>query len=192
MEKRGLAAALSAVGPRRSPVVVHADEIQVGLLGQVRRRWGRCGVRIRQRVQRHRTYRLLFLAVDCQSGTVWHCWIDSMQGAEFCGLVRGMEQATPIGAVVWDGAPGHTDQRVARIGLPLIGLPPYSPECNPAERLGEVIRAETEGTVYPNLDAKCTAVDAILARWDAHPEEVRSLAGWHWIRAATNPAASPT
>jgi hypothetical protein len=165
-------------------VVVHADEIQVGSLGQVRRRWGRCGVRIRQRVQRRRQYRSLFLAVDCHSGRVWHCWLDSMQGAEFCTVVRGIEQGTDIGAVVWDGAPGHTDHRVARIGIPLIALPPYSPECNPAERLNEVIRAETEGDVYASLDDKCAAVDAILTRWDADPSEVRSLAGWHWILGA--------
>lgn len=168
----------------RTAVVAHADEIQVGLLGQVRRRWGRCGVRIRQRVQRRRQYRSLFLAVDCLSGRVWHCWLDSVQGAEFCAVVRGMAQATEIAAVVWDGAPGHRDARVGRIGLPLVTLPPYSPECNPAERLNEVIRAETEGVIYPTLDAKCAAVDAILTRWDADPAEVRSLVGWHWIRAA--------
>ena len=95
-------------------VIVHADELRVGLFGGVRRRWGRCGVRIRQRVQRHRKYRSLFVAVECGSGTMWHCWLDSMQGAEFCTVVRGMEQATPIAAVVWDGAPGHTDHRVAQ------------------------------------------------------------------------------
>ena len=165
----------------RTAVVVHADEIQVGLLGQVRRRWGRCGVRIRQRVQRRRTYRSLFVAVDVRTGQVWHCWIDSMKGEEFVGLVRGAEQTTDIGAIVWDGAPGHRDERVGRIGLPLISLPPYSPELNPAERLFEAIRAEIEGEVYANLDAKCARVDAILARWDAHPEQVRSLVGWRWI-----------
>jgi hypothetical protein len=162
-------------------VVVHADEIQVGLLGQVRRRWGRCGVRIRQRVQRKRKYRSLFVAVEVRTGRLWHQWIDSMQGEEFVGLVRAAEQTTAIGAIVWDGAPGHTDHRVARIGIPLIALPPYSPELNPPERLFEAIRAEIEGEVYADLAAKCARVDAILARWDAHPKQVRSLADYPWI-----------
>jgi hypothetical protein len=162
-------------------VVVHADEIQVWLLGQVRRRWGRCGIRIRQRVQRSRKYRSLFVAVDVRTGRLWHQWMDSMQGEEFIGLVRAAEQTTAIGAIVWDGAPGHTDHRVARIGIPLIALPPYSPELNPPERLFEAIRAETEGEVYTDLAAKCARVDAILARWDAHPEQVHSLAGYPWI-----------
>ena len=173
----------------RTTVVVHADEIQVGLLGQVRRRWGRCGVRIRQRVQRSRKYRSLFVAVEVGSGRLWHCWLASMKGEEFCQVVRGAEQTTDIGVIVWDGAPGHTDHRVARIGLPVIALPPYSPELNPAERLFEAIRAEIEGEIYPDLEAKCARVDAILARWDAHPEQVRSLVGYPWIRDALEQVA---
>lgn len=168
----------------RTTVVVHADEIQVGLLGQVRRRWGRCGVRIRQRVQRSRTYRTLFVAVEVGTGRLWHCWIASMRGEEFCQVVRGAQQTTAIGVIVWDGAPGHTDHRVARIGLPLIALPPYSPELNPPERLFEAIRTEIEGEVYADLDAKCARVEAILARWDGHSEQVRSLTGYPWIRDA--------
>lgn len=104
-----------------------------------------------------------------------------MKGEEFVGLVRGAEQTTGIGAIVWDGAPGHTDHRVARIGLTLFALPPYSPELNPPERLFEAIRGEIEAELYPDLDAKCARVDAILARWERHPEQVRSLIGYPWL-----------
>jgi hypothetical protein len=165
----------------RDRVIGHADEIRVGLLGQVRRRWGRCGVRIRQRIQRKRRYRALFLAVDARRGRLWYCWLDSMKGDEFCGVLRGIERAGMLDAVVWDGAPGHRDERVARIGVPLIALPPYSPELNPAERLFEAIRAEIEGELYDDLAAKCARVEAILAAWDANPDRVRSLTGWPWI-----------
>ena len=176
----------------RATVVVHADEIQVGLLGQVRRRWGRCGVRLRQRVQRARKYRSLFVAVDVRTGRLWYCWIDSMKGAEFIGLVRGAVQTTDIGAIIWDGAPGHADHRVARIGIPLIALPPYSPALNPPERLFEAIRNEIEGEVYADLDAKCARVDAILTRWEAHPEQVRSLTGYPWILDALKQLPEPS
>jgi DDE superfamily endonuclease len=165
----------------REQVIGWADEIQIGLLGQVRRRWGRCGVRIRQRIQRRHKYRSLFLAAAVRTGRIWYCWLDSMTGAEFCGVMRGIEQARVLDAVVWDGAPGHTDHRVARIGVPLIPLPAYSPELNPVERLFEAMRAEIEGEVYADLDGKCARVEAILARWDAHPEQVRTLVGWRWI-----------
>ncbi len=109
-----------------------------------------------------------------------------MQGAEFCGVVRGIQQAGILDGLVWDGAPGHRDARVGRIGLPLVSLPPYSPELNPAERLFEVIRAAIEGEVYADLSAKCARVDTILAHWDSHPDQVRSIAGWSWILDALN------
>jgi hypothetical protein len=179
--KGGLAEALAAAGLARDRVIGHADEIRVGLLGQVRRRWGRCGVRIRQRIQRKRRYRSLFLAVDVRSGRLWYCWLDGMRGEQFCGVVRGIERAGELDALVWDGAPGHRDERVARIGVPLIALPPYSPELNPAERLFEAIRARIEGELYATLEDKCARVDAILAEWDADPDQVRSLVGWSWI-----------
>jgi hypothetical protein len=192
MERGGLEGALAAARLTAAAVVAHADEIQVGLLGQVRRRWGRCGVRLRQRIQRRRKYRSLFLAVDARTGRLWYCWLDSMKGDEFCGVVRGIEQATDIAALVWDGAPGHGDQRVARIGVPLIALPPYSPELNPAERLFEAIRARIEGEVHATLDDKCARVDAILAGWDADPAPVRSLTGWHWILDALDQLPAPS
>jgi hypothetical protein len=138
--KGGLAEALAAAGLTRDRVIGHADEIRVGLLGQVRRRWGRCGVRLRQRIQRKRRYRSLFLAVDVRGGRLWYCWLDSMKGDEFCGVLRGIERADVLDALVWDGAPGHRDARVGRIGVPLIPLPASSPELNPAERLFEAMR----------------------------------------------------
>ena len=192
MGRGGLAAALVAAGLTRTHVIGHADELQVGLLGRVRRRWGRCGVRIRQRVQRRRQYRSLFLAVDVRRGRIWYCWLESMQGEAFCGVVRGIEQAGVLDALVWDGAPGHTDHRVARIGVPLIALPPCSPELNPAERLFEAIRARIEGEVYATLDNKCARVDAILAEWDADPAQVRSLVGWRWILDALDQLPAPS
>lgn len=115
-----------------------------------------------------------------------------MKGAEFCGVVRGIEQATAIGALVWDGAPGHTDHRVARIGVPLIALPPYSPELNPAERVFEAIRARSEGEVYATLEDTCARVDTILAQWEADPDQVRSLVGWHWILDAIEQLPAPS
>lgn len=192
MERGGLTTALAAAGLRAASGIGWADEIQVGLLGQVRRRWGRWGVRMRQRIQRKRKYRSLFVAAEVRTGRLWYCWIDSMKGEEFCTVVRGIEQAGVLDGLVWDGAPGHRDERVGRIGVPLITLPPYSPELNPAERLFEAIRAEIEGEVYADLDAKCARVEAILARWDAQPEQVRSLVGWHWILDALEQLPVPT
>lgn len=167
--------------------------------------WGRSGPaalgpvegRIRQRTGRRRAYRARFVAVAVRRGRRWHRWMGRMKGAACCGLVRGAAQTTASGASVWDGASGHCDRRVARSGLPLIALPPYSAELTPAVRLCEAIRAESVGEVSPDpdldpdVDATCARVDAILARWNAHPAPVQSLGGWSWILDALEQLSEP-
>ena len=133
-------------------------------------------------MQRRRTNRSLFLAAEVRFGRIWYCWLDRLTGEAFCGVVRGIEQPDVLDAVVWDGAPGHPGlPGVGRIGVPLIALPPLVPELNPAERLFEAIRAAIEGEVSTDLAASCARVAVILAHRDAHPEQVRSLVGWHWV-----------
>ena len=46
----------------------------------------------------------------------------------------GLKKHTEVATLVWDGAPSHWDQWVRELGMALIGLPPYTPELNPAER----------------------------------------------------------
>jgi len=62
-------------------------------------------------------------------------------------VVRGVRDRTAIAALVWDGAPSHRDERLARIDLPLIALPPYAPELNPAERSFAHLPGQLEGQI---------------------------------------------
>ena len=96
----------------------------------------------------------------------------------------GLKQQTEVAAVVWDGARSHRHELVCRVGLPLIGLPPYSPELNPAERVFEEVRRWIEGKVYPSLEDKVAAVEAYLTELESNPDRVRGLAGWDWIEDA--------
>ena len=86
-----------------------------------------------------------------------------------------------MAALVWDGAPSHHDGRVRALGLPLVDLPPYSPELNPAERVFQELRRAIEGQGYATLVDKVAAGEAELATLEADPARVRSLAGWEWI-----------
>ena len=134
----------------------------------VRRVWGRRGVKVRQRLQMVYEWRYLFLVVDGRKGKLYWSWINSMK-------------ADMMAAVVWDGAPSHRDKFVRGLGLPLIGLPPYSPELNPAERVFEEVRRWIEGKVYPSLEDKIAAVAAYLTHLESDPDRVRALCGWDWI-----------
>ena len=184
MEKGGRAAALGAVGLTQGSCVGFCDEMRVGLHGTVRRVWGRRGVKVRQRVQFTYTWRYLVLAVEARSGRIWWNWNETMQADDLIPLVRGMKETTDLEAVVWDGAPSHRDERLPRIGLPLIALPPYAPELNPAERVFAEIRSEIEGAVDATIEDKVAAVEALLRDLDADPARVQRLVGWAWIHAA--------
>ncbi len=150
----------------------------------VRRVWGRQGVKIRQRLQLVYEWRYLFLVVDGRKGTLHWSWIDSMKAEMVGAALNGLKHQTEVGAVVWDGAASHRDHRVRALGLPLIGLPPYSPELNPAERVFEEVRRWIEGIVYRRIEDKVEAVEAFLTEFESDPNRVRGLAGWEWIDEA--------
>lgn len=166
------------------------DEMRLGLHGMVRRVWGRRGVKVRQRLQIRYEWRYLVLAVDGRRGQLWWTWNDTMRADELIPVVRGFQATTAVDALVWDGAPSHRDERLARIALPRIALPAYAPELNPAERVFEEIRGRIEGQIYATLDDKVAAVTAILEEWDENPAQVQRLTGWAWIEDAF--AALPT
>jgi DDE superfamily endonuclease len=191
VEKGGLAAALSAVGLTQSGRIGFADELRLGLRGTTRRVWGRRGVKVRQRLQLQYDWWYLFAAVDARAGTVWWTWVDSMRAADLVPLMEALRVNTPLDALVWDGAPSHRDDAVRAVGVPLVGLPPYSPELNPAERLFEEVRRHVEGHVYPTLADKVAAVNAFLDALDADPARVRRLCGWHWINTAIATLPAP-
>lgn len=158
--------------------------MRLGLRGMVRRVWGRRGVKVRRRLQLSYQWRYLFVVVDGRAGRLYWCWHESMAATELLGMVRAVQQQTDLAALVWDGAPSHRDERVQALGLPLIALPPYSPELNPAERFFQELRRTVEGEPYASLDDKVAAAGRVLEQWDADPARVRSLCGWRWIEDA--------
>ncbi len=184
MEKGGLASGLDAVGLTRASRIGFGDEMRVGLRGTTRRVWGRRGVKVRQRLQLTYEWRYLFAAVDGQAGRVWWNWIPSMKAEALWPTIAGIQEMDILDGLVWDNAPSHRDDEIADLNLALLGLPAYSPELNPAERLFEEIRRHVEGRVYATLDDKVADVQVFLDQLDADPARVRRLCGWNWINAA--------
>jgi len=129
-------------------------------------------------------WRYLFAAVDGQAGRVWWSWVPSMKAEALWPTIAGLQEMDVLDGLVWDNAPGHRDDEITDLDLALVGLPAYSPELNPAERLFEEIRRRFEGRVYATLDAKAAEVQAFLEELDADPLRVRRLCGWNWINDA--------
>ena len=192
MEKGGLASGLGAVGLTRASRIGFGDEMRVGLRGTTRRVRGRRGIKVRQRLQLRYEWRYLFAAVDGQAGRVRWNWVPSMKAEALWPTIAGIQEMNILDGLVWDNAPSHRDGEITDLDLAFIGLPPYSPELNPAERLFEEVRRRFEGRVYATLDDKVADGQAFLEELDADPARVRRLCGWDWINAAIASLPQPS
>lgn len=184
MEKRGLSGRLETEESleERPGAVFFGDEMRLGLIGQVRRRWAPRGVKIRQPVEFAYEWSYLNLAVDPMEGVLKWSWTSDMKAESIAPVLEGWEKT--LEAIVWDGAKGHQGEEYDEIEVCRIQQPPYSPELQPVERIFEYLRARIEGIVYGALEAKKEAVERELRKLAACPETVRSLTCWDWIEEA--------
>jgi transposase len=175
-----MTAALVEAGVMRDAGVVLADELRLGLRGQVRRVLAPRGVGVtpappaqvrvglpptsRRPAGRHAPLALAGAATR---------WADP----------RGRRRL---------GARCRHPGRRRRPSCPAPGRPPtirirlpaYSPELNPAERVFQEVRRRTEGRVYDSVADKQAIADAYLAELAADPDRIRRLCGWAWVRSA--------
>jgi hypothetical protein len=191
VEKGGRATARDAVGLTRTSRLGFGDELRLGLRGTTRRVWGRRGIKVRQPLQLKYAWRYLFAAVDGQAGRVWWNWVPSMKAEALWSTIAGIQEMVILDGLVWDNAPSHRDDDITDLELAVVGLPPYSPALNPAERLFEEIRRHFEGRVYATLDDKAADVQAFLEALDADPVRVRRRCGWDWINHAIASLPAP-
>ena len=175
-----MTAALVDAGVSRDAGVLYADELRLGLRGQVRRVLAPRGVDVRQRLQLKYEWAYLLLAVDPRAGTLRWRWLERCRAAP----IKEALDAWALDAVVWDGAGAHRAKLLADLPTIRVRLPAYCPELNPAERVFEEIRRRTEGRVYDSVDDKRAVAQAYLAGLAAHPDRVRRLCGWTWLTDA--------
>ena len=182
-----MTAALVGAGLTREAGIVLADELRLGLRGQVRRVLAPRGVKVAQRLRF--TYRraYLLLAVDPRAGTLRWRWLERCRAAP----IKDALAAWAPDAVVWDGHGAHTARLPAELPVARVRLPPYSPELNPAERVFQELRRRLEGRMYPTIADKQAVADAYLRGLAADPDRVRQLCGWDWLQHALDalPAA---
>ena len=182
-----MTAALAGAGVTRDAGIVCADELRLGLRGQVRRVLGLRGVPVVQRLQLTYRWSYLLLAVDPRAGTLRWRWLERCRAEP----IKTVLAAWAPDAIVWDGHGAHTAKLLAQLPTVRIRLPAYSPELNPAERVFEEVRRQTEGRTYATVADKQAVVEAYLTNLASDPARVRRLCGWAWLTAAldTLPAA---
>lgn len=157
-----------------------SDEFRIGLAGTVRRVLTPRGMKVRQLVELRRDWYWLAVVVVPRTGALEAQWMDTLGSDDFVPVLRDWRDAH-IDVMVWDGLPGHRGLLARDTALSTIIQPAASPELNPAERIGEVIRAAVEGRVYATLWQKMLAVEKVLHELQADRKRVKQLTGYPWI-----------
>lgn len=134
---------------------------------------------VRQLVELRRDWYWLAVAIVPRSGVLEAQWMGTLGSEDFLPVLHDWHDAF-IDLLVWDGLPGHRGLPPDP-PMPTIIQPAASPELNPAERVGEVIRAAVEGRVYATLWQKMLAVETVIHELQADRERVKRLTGYQWI-----------
>jgi hypothetical protein len=182
-----MTAALVEAGVTRDADVLYADELRLGLRGQVRRVLAPRGVSVTQRLQLKYEWAYLLLAVDPRAGTLHWRWLDRPRAAP----IKEALAAWALDAVVWDGAGAHRARLLVDLPTARVRLPTYSPELNPAERVFEEVRRRTEGRVYDTVADKQAVAQAYLASLAADRDRVRRLCAWAWLTDSLDRLPAP-
>ena len=169
-----------------------ADELRLGLHGQVRRVLAPKGVKVVQRRQIAYRWTYLLLGLDPRTGRLRWQWLERFRQDQ----LKPVLIAWKLSAILWDGAGAHRGKTLREVPTQRLFLPPYAPELNPVERVFEEIRRRVEGRVYPDLATKQAVVEAYLQELAADPARVQRLCGWDWLLAAfaalpADPSATP-
>jgi transposase len=85
--------------------------------------------------------------------------------------------------MVMDGAGWHSSKRlVAPSNIRLLALPPYAPELNPVEHLGDQLREKcVHNKVFSILDVLEDDLEMGLLAMENTPEVIQSITNWLWI-----------
>jgi putative transposase len=185
---------LNVAGGKRVRVWV-ADEHRYGLIPVVRRCWTLRGVRPTAPYQTKYEWGYLYSALE----------VDGPHAAEFACLpgvslelsglfLERLAARDPEAehVVIWDraGFHPHPDLHELPARIHLLPLPAYSPELNPVEVIGDVIKDRIANTLWQTLEALEEALGEELRPIYESAERVRRLVSHPWLVEQLNASAT--
>lgn len=174
--------------PEKKLRVFAMDECRLGLMPILRYIWAPKGKRPIVDIYPRYKWFYVFSAVepttgdnfslicDCVCLEMMQHWLD-----EFSKTLEKNE----ICLLVLDGAGWHNEKGLEiPENIILLFQPPYSPECNPAERLWTWIRERLANKIFKDLnELKYTTMD-IINDWDKYKDILKSWLCYHWWQEA--------
>lgn len=168
------------------------DEHRYGLLPVLRRVWARRGVRVHAPYATRYQWGYLHEALEVDGENrvelLFTPAIDRDIHALFLQQIAATD-AQALHVVIQDQAGFHLPPGDARVpsNLRLLPLPPYSPELNPVERFGGLLKARVANRLYPSLRKLEDHLFAASREW-TQPAKVAGLIH-HWLADQANSGA---
>ena len=132
------------------------DEHRYGLLPVIRQVWGRRGVRVHAPYATRYQWGYLHEALEVDGANACELLLTPAIDRDIHALfLRQIAESDPaaLHVVIADQAGFHLPAGDTRIpaNLRLLPLPPYSPELNPVERFGGLLKAAVSNRLHPSL-----------------------------------------
>lgn len=168
-----------------------ADAHRYGLIPVVRKCWTLRGERPPAPYQTKDEwgYRYSALAVDGENAARLLC----LPGVDLALIHRFLEHVAASDpaaeqVVIWDQAGFHPDPKLQALPprVHLVPLPPYSPELNPVEDIGDVLKDRMANTLWENFAALAVAIGEELKPIYETAERVRRLVSHGWLLDQVN------
>lgn len=188
--KAELPAKLDAVvGPMQPVRIWVLDEHRYGLLPVIGRVWGMSGVRVHAPYATKYKWGYLHEALEVDGEHANELLLTPIIDRDTHALFLKQIADSDVSAlhiVIADQAGFHLPVDDPRIpsNLRLLPLPPYSPELNPVERFGGLIKAQLRNRLYPDLRKLEDHPIAAARRWTS-PDKISDLMH-DWLTTKVN------
>jgi transposase len=185
---------LSVAGGRPVRLWV-ADEHRYGLIPVVRKCWTLRGVRptVPYRTKYEWGYLYSALEVDGKNAAEFLCLPEV--SLEMSGLfLKHLAASDPAAehVVIWDQAGFHPKPELHAVPehVHLVSLPPYSPELNPAEAIGDLVKDRIGNVLWDTMADLELSIGEELRPLCEYPECVRRLVSHPWLVEQANATAT--
>lgn len=191
--KTELAGKLTAAsaGTNRPVRIWVLDEHRYGLLPVIRRCWGLRGVRVHAPYATKYEWGYLHEAMEVDGENKLELLFTPGIDQDIHVLfLQQISQSDPLALhlIIADRAGFHlpvTDSRLPA-NVRLVPLPPYSPELNPVEKLGDLVKDAICNRLFPKLRSLEDAILSELEPLRTSGARVAQLIGAGWLLAQTN------
>lgn len=167
------------------------DEHRYGLLPVIRRVWGRRGKRVLAPYATRYQWGYLHEAMEVDGANALELLFTPCIDQDVHTLfLRQISRTDPqaLHVIIQDQAGFHLRAADARLpaNVRLLPLPPYSPELNPVEKLGDLVKDQICNRLYPSLHKIEDRILAALQPLRTDPAKVAALIGTGWLLDGAN------